>query len=164
MKTITKYQAFDGREFFDESECYKHEDISNQANEAISKLDKAPDMGCSFSNGMGYIQHEKLCFMLVRENLLEIAKLLTDHKWIQQAIDEGLSVDSSWPGRIIGELANKSLNDAWHRVSCTDDNFREWGQPYYKINPHKAEQVQLNQQGIDNNEHYKSNGSTKEKN
>jgi len=142
METITKYKAFDGKEFTNKDKCTEYEEQSNLALEVISCIHKAPD-SCDFANGSGYIQHEHKDVSIVRNELLELAKFYTDHKWIQQSIDDH-SVDTSWAGRIIGEYCNESLNKAWNRISCIDNQLREWGQPYYASHPNMGQQVKLN--------------------
>lgn len=39
---------------------------------------------------------------------------------------------------------NDHLYRLWNRVMATDDAFREWGQPYFALNPGKGKNKQLN--------------------
>ena len=143
METITKYKAFDGLEFTDAAECVKHEDNCAEAAHIMSLLPTRPD-GCDFSNGSGFLLHDEVTFLNARRSFCEFAKRYTDHKWLQDTIDKELEVDASWAGRIIGEVAPRTISQYWHRFSCTDGDLREWGQPYYALHPHEGTQEQLN--------------------
>ena len=143
MEIITKYRAFAGSEFSGEHECDVHEVNCNYANAIISELEDKPD-NCEFSNGGGYIQHDLNEVLRLRIEFLEFCKRYTDHKWIQETINGGFDVDSSWAGRIIGECAPNSIYKVWYRFSCIGKDGREWGQPYYVANPDKATDIRLN--------------------
>ena len=143
METITKYKAFDGKEFTDVEHCTEHEANCAEATRIMRLLPERPD-SCNFTNGSGFLRHDKKIFLAARKNFCEFAKRYTDHKWLQDTIDRGLEVDASWAGRIIGETAPSSIAKHWHRFMCTDAELREWGQAYYAIHPEKAKQKQLN--------------------
>ena len=142
MKAITKYIAYDGREFTNEAECVTHEYNVDLAKNIMVALGDKPD-GCDFANGHGYIRHYSPTANRARRDYLEFCKRYSDHKWIQQSIDDA-SIDTSWAGRIIGECAPPSISAMWNRFSCIDSEGREWGQAYYAANPEKGEQKQLN--------------------
>jgi len=145
METITKYKAFDGREFIDADECAKYEAVSERIINTVAQLGEQPELpGCGFANGDGYLQHEEETFMRVRNGLCEIAYEISPHRWFKETIEKGLEAHESWAGRIISEIGNRSLDKAWHRIACTDSQFREWGQPYYASHPEQAKQVRLN--------------------
>jgi len=145
MQIITKYQAFDGREFFYADECRKYENFAERVSLLMKPLGELPDLpACGFANGGGYVQHDGDTFLKVRNALLEIAKEQITHTWLQESIDNGMDVHSSYAGHIISGYGNRYLSSAWHRIACTDNQFREWGQPYYADNPSKAKQVCLN--------------------
>lgn len=143
METITKYKAFDGREFVDPTDCELHETNCKLAEVIMQPMPDKPE-GCGFSNGDGYLQHDKEVLLKVRNRFLEFARRYTDHKWVQQTIDKGFDADPSWAGRIIGECAPSTINKHWYRFMCIDNQCREWGQPYYATNPDKAKQIRLN--------------------
>lgn len=143
MKTLTKYQADDGTEFANEADCITHESLCAEVDALMNLLPQKPDLpGCAFENGGGYIQHDEATFLAVRKGLLEIANRISPHKWFDQSIADP-DIDPSWAGRIIGECC-PPVERAWRRIGCIDTRFREWGQPYYRTHPHKAEQIQLN--------------------
>ncbi len=143
MKTIIKYKAFDGLEFFDDVECELHETNCNLADSIMKALPEKID-SCDFSNGSGFIQHEKETLLKVRNRFLDFAKRYSDHKFIQQTIDKGFEADASWAGRIISECAPNTIYKHWSRFSCIDKSYREWGQAYFASNPKEGKQVRLN--------------------
>lgn len=144
MKTITKYVAYTGAEFTIEADCLDHEAKSKAVDAIVAQLVPRPKgPSCDFENGSGYIQQERETFFKVRRELLELAKTETTMKWIQQSIDDP-TAHPSWAARIISESTNGQLARAWHRISCTDKDFREWGQPFYANNPDQATHKKLN--------------------
>lgn len=144
MKQITKFKAYNGREFTSADECLDYEARCKKADAVIARLATASELpGCGFANGEGFLQHDPKTFLKVRSDLLKLAMAESDHKWIGQSLADP-TVDPSWAGRIIGEGCNEQLDAAWRRVSCTDKSFREWGQPYYASHPEQGKQKQLN--------------------
>ena len=138
MQTITKFKAIDGVEFTDKQECIKYELLIDRVNSIMNTLPKHPD-SCDFSNGIGYLQHDKTTLRNAKVSLLTICKEYIDHKWIQQSID-GDTVHPSWVGRLLGDYGIRPLERAWNRFQCIDSKYREWGQPYFAYNPEKATQ------------------------
>ena len=143
MEIITKYKAFDGVEFFDETECRLHEVNCDTARHIMSALPARPE-GCDFANGSGYIQHDKELLLKTRNRFLEFSKRYTTAKYIQQTIDMGFDAHPSWAGRVLREVLPRSICKHWYRFETIDEAFREWGQPYYANNPSEAKQVRLN--------------------
>ena len=146
MKEITKYQAYNGREFSDPDKCAVYENNCRCADFIISQLHPNPD-GSDFFNGGGYLQHDPAKVAMVRSELLALAAKETDHKWITKSINDS-TVDPSWAGGIISECCTENLYRAWIRISCIDAASREWGQPYYRQHPEEAQQVCLNQSAL----------------
>jgi hypothetical protein len=146
MKTITKFQAYNGTEFIDQTACLVYEVNCRRADDIISILPPKPNLpGCGFENGDGYLQHDREVFLKVRRLLLEQALVeFPDDKHLEQSLAED-DVHPSWAARIIGECCTKQLDRAWYRIYCTDKEFREWGQPYYALNPTEGKQVCLNE-------------------
>lgn len=145
MEVITKYKAVDGHEFRTEHECIAYEALIISTLAIMDQLPKKPkDDGCRFSNGHGYLQHDKETFDKVKKELLHLFATKVDHKWIQQSID-GENIHPSWVARIIGDYNLNPFHEAWYRIQCVDRNYREWGQPYFANTPeHNGEYVQLN--------------------
>lgn len=141
MKAITKFKAVDGKEFNSENECLDYENLIKKVNNIMKALPPLPkDEGCRFSNGEGFVQHDKTILRKVQINLLEEMKKHIDHKWIQETIDNE-NVHPSYVGRLIDDYGISPLNKAWYRFMCIDKLGREWGQPYFATNPDKAKQV-----------------------
>lgn len=136
METITKYIAYDGREFTSECLCMDYESKCRVADTIVSELGERPD-DCDYQNGQGCLQHERDTFLRVRRKLLEQAQIEHPHKWFTQSI-ENESVHPSWAYRIIDEACTGRLSKAWFRIVCTDGKFREWGQPYLRDHPEEA--------------------------
>jgi hypothetical protein len=144
MKIITKYQAYNGTEFTDQAECEAYEARSRRADDIIALLPPKPELpGCEFENGGGFLQHDRVTFLNVRRQLLELGKEEFQHSWFDQSLADE-SVHPSYVARLLGDGSNKQLERAWHRISCTDKQYREWGQPYYANNPDEGKQVCLN--------------------
>ena len=142
MRVVTKFKATDGVEFTTESDCLAYEDACGDIDTILGMLPEKPDT-CDFSNGSGYIQHSMDNFMKARNAYLEYVKIYTDHKWIQQSIDQGLDAHPSWVARI-SECFPGYIAKKWHRFQCVDNQLREWGQPYYANHPEDATALQLN--------------------
>lgn len=141
MEQITKYVAKDKSEHTDIDACLRRDADYDSFMKIIDGLPPRPPC-CEFDNGHGYIQHDATRFMRLRSEICEFSKRYTDHKWLQDTIDKGLEVHDSWAGRIIGECCPDFVYRlGWHRVSCTDKQFREWGQPYFANNPQEARSI-----------------------
>lgn len=141
MKAITKFKAVDGKEFNSENECLDYENLIKKVDNIMKALPPLPkDDGCNFSNGSGFVQHDKTILRKVKINLLEEMKKHIDHKWIQETIDND-EVHPSYVSRLIDDYGISPLNKAWYRFMCIDKLNREWGQPYFAANPDKAKQV-----------------------
>jgi len=144
MQQIAKFKAYTGREFNDADACLDYEARCEKADAVIARLEPKPKaLGCDFENGAGFIQHDPKVFAGVRADLLGLAMKESDHKWLKQSIDDP-AIYSSWAGRIIGECCNEQLQSAWYRISCTDDLFREWGQPYFARHQDEGKHICLN--------------------
>jgi len=138
MKTITKYQAEDGKEFTSIAECVEYDGIINNVKLIMADLPQRPDeTGCSFENGGGFIQHDKANLNRVRTNLLRQINKHIKHNWIDQAIEDE-SIHHSWVGRLVSDYSIPPFEKAWYRFMCIDNQGREWGQPYFASNPEKS--------------------------
>lgn len=140
METITKFKAIDGKTFNSQSECLDYENLINTINNIMKKLPALPNDSIDFTNGDGFIQHDKNILRSVQVNLLEVIKKYIKHNWVQQTIDDE-NVHPSYVGRLIDDYGLNPLNDAWYRFMCIDKFGREWGQPFYANNPDKGKQV-----------------------
>ena len=141
METITKYKADDGVEFFDKLDCIRHEEECVTAESIMSVLQ--PRQNDSDFDSDGYIQHDEATLLSVRNEYLEYCKRYTDHRWIQDTINGGFGIDTSYVARILDEsVAPRSVSRLWWRFGCIDKQFREWQQPYYvKNTPENAKLI-----------------------
>jgi hypothetical protein len=93
----------------------------------------------SFANGSGYIQHSpevvEKCQKLFLQYCYEVLKqdIFLEEKVHRQGI----------VGRYLNDCGN-NLYTYWHRFLCTDSEYREWGQPFFAINPDKGKKVCFN--------------------
>lgn len=142
MEIIRKFKAIDGVEFTDEQECIKYELLIDRVNSIMNTLPKHPD-SCDFANGNGYLQHDKTSLRNAKIAILTICKEYIDHQWIQQSIDDD-TVHPSWVGRLLSDYGIRPLDRAWNRFYCIDSELREWGQPYFALNPQKGTQNRIN--------------------
>lgn len=144
MKAITKYVSDDGREFTDEAKCVAYEVLCAKVAAIMSKLDPIPDLpSCGFANGGGYLQHDPVIAAEARIALLVLANEVMPHRWFAETIANP-DADSSWASRMIGEMSEPCLWKAWSRFGCMTKGFREYGQPYFRLNPSEAKNICLN--------------------
>lgn len=144
MRQIVKYKADDGVEFFSMADCVQHEGNVNAAALIMSTLPKRPTSP-AFSCGSGYVQHIQGELITVRNKFLEFSKVYCTHPWIDQGLeDDRPCIGHTGVARILSESLPKSVHVHWFRFVCIDKHFREWGQPYYALNPDKGMQVRLN--------------------
>lgn len=117
MRPLTVYVANDDSRFDTEGAAVAREELIAMCAEATAFLvPKPPNDGCAFFNGNGYRQQPTGS----REKLWAFLQ------------SQGVNRDCSGP---IGELL--------HRMHCIDLNDREWGQPYFALNPGKGKMVAL---------------------
>ncbi len=128
----------------------KHEALCDEIKAitcVIRKIDKNRT-GCEWDNGkLGYIQHDPKVIRKVKSLLLAIAKrYVGDHDWL-----DNVDADPSWAARIIDESScPKVVSDAWYKFYTIDNQGREWGQPFFRINPEKApNQNQIEEQYLE---------------
>lgn len=142
MKKISKYEADDGTEFDNEKECLDYENLIKKVDKIMSELPSLPkDDNCEFSNGGGFINHDKTILRKVQINILKEIKKYINHDWVQQTIDNE-NAHPSYVGRLIDEHYKiRPLGKAWYRFMCIDKFGREWGQVYFANNPEKGKQV-----------------------
>jgi hypothetical protein len=148
VKAITVYEAADGARFDKETECIAYEDLCLEVGSIMEKLKPRPDdAGCNFSNGTGFRQHSKESFLDAQRSLVKIARRFFNDKYSTPHFDHAeaavFPVGHTMVSRFINEGCPRPVDRAWHRLGCFDKQFREWGQPYYAMNPDKGEQVSL---------------------
>jgi hypothetical protein len=135
MKAVTKYQADDGRLFDSESAAIEHEFYLSEIEGIEKALPPRPDDGCKFENGDGYLQHtQESVDAFKREILMLAARRLKDPKLAEWAKKPQEVHGFSYVGRLLDDC-DRHLYGLWSRVMCMDEKNREWGQPYFALNP-----------------------------
>lgn len=139
MNKLTKYQAVDGREFKFLEDCLKYENdlhiISNIELELISRPDNT-----NFLNGGGYIQQKEssvVSAMIKTIKLLDIPEDIKD-KALQSPFKSRFGIIDRYLDDC--DLLHRKI---WYRFMCIDDQYREWGQPYFAMNPDKGNQRKI---------------------
>lgn len=140
MRTTIKYVANDGYEFNTERHCIEHENLLLKIEDAHRLLGKRPEEEeetCNFANGGGYVKHSKKEILAFKKALIALCK-----KHVGDEVFK-LPLNKIHPGgfasRVLSET-NLRLYEAWSRLCCIDEFDREWGQPFYALNPHKGTQ------------------------
>ena len=132
MKTITRYLAQDGSVFDTEKKCREYESLCKKVKKIMKPLGKLPlDKGCKFANGEGYIQHNPSVIEVAKSQLLALGK---EYLHIKEERSFGFA------GRCFDDYGVSAINDAHNRLSCCDENGREWGQQYFAVHPEKGKQ------------------------
>lgn len=142
MKIITKYKAIDGVEFDDQAECVNYEILIRDVDNVMSLLNPIPD-DTDFYSGKGYVQQDEKIFKRVKDNLLLLIYKKIKHDWIVKSLN-GYDIHHSYISRLLSDYGINPFINAWCRISCTDSQHREWGQPYYASNPERGENIKLN--------------------
>lgn len=145
MKTITKFVANDGTEFTDPKDCAAYDELIRDVAALAGPLGPDPHdrRGCAFSNGDGYVWHNPQVVRRVGIALLRKASETCGATWkarFNELADKYDEAHPSHAARWMDEVAPKPLAKAWARIYCIDKQGREWGQPYYCMNPGQATQ------------------------
>lgn len=137
MKTVSRYIADDGSEFATAESCQKYELLCAKVSALMSLLEPIPDLpSCSFANGAGYIKHNPAIAKQVKAGLLAAGNEIMSHKLFLDA-----DAHPSYAGRLIDDMSEKCLRNAWHRFMCMTPDFLEYGQPYFANHPSEAKDV-----------------------
>lgn len=147
---ITKWKAADGSEWSSQEKADERELLILAVQIAMKPLGDRPNLpNCGFDNGGGYVQHDPASVVRARLDLYEIAKgplgwWIKEQKEKHGQTDYSLAVEVhvSWHQRMLDGGCDP-LERAYGRICCIDDKYREWGQPFFGMNPDKGKQVQL---------------------
>ena len=150
MESITKYRAEDGSEWSTPEQAIEREKAIAEVRAAMTPLGEHPG-STAFTNGDGFIQHDKANVLKARFALYDLAKAgplkswIEDQKTIFGKTDYQMAVEvhPSWFQRMLDGGCDP-LYRAYCRILCIDDQCREWGQPYYAEHPHEAKMFQRN--------------------
>lgn len=137
MKTVTRFQAADGKVFDTEAACRAHEDLGLAILEAMAPMGKY-----RFLQANEYRQHTEEAFLQAKRNLLAIVR----KQWSVERLPVLLNPDDTiHPQSVVGRVLSDNpgpLYDAWYRLMCTgSDSFREFQQPYFVRNQHEVTQL-----------------------
>lgn len=142
MKQIIKYEAFDGAVFGTEDDCRAYELMAARINAAMRSLPTRPESN-DFANGDGYVQHDSASVHEAMVAVLNQAKNYSSHTSIPKSMEVGFPSRAGIVGRIIDDCCPRPINKAWYRFMCMDNDYREWGQPFFALNPDKGEQKRI---------------------
>ena len=137
MQTVTRYKANDGTEFTNAVDAVDRDALLIEIEKANAIMKRAVDDGCSFTNGHGYIQHTP---EEVNQFHIAVAVLIR-----LEYNDEHAQTFLKNPRGIIHRILDDPkcpLGRTMNRVFCIDDRYREWGQPFYAMNPDQGDQVE----------------------
>lgn len=145
MRDIQKFQAVDGKEFLSKIDCENHEKLIFRLTHITSSLYPLPD-GCDFLNGKGYLQYDIHYINNVKLKFLKLIEVTTEWNKLKEAVAaQRLNLYTfSILGRYLDDSDSVFYATYSRLFGNIDENGREWGQAYYKNNPDKAEQIQLN--------------------
>lgn len=149
MHKVTRYEAIDGAEFETEAACLKHEALIAECAAIVARLEPRANLpNCNYENGHGYVQQVPATVLSVQADLVKIARRYFTDKSSNAHFDFAETAAQpaglSMVGRFIDDGCPSPVNRAWRRICCMDAEFREWGQPYFAMNPERAEAVRLN--------------------
>lgn len=142
-KAITRYEANDGAVFDSLQKAEAHEAVVHEVSELAKLLVPRPD-SCDYSNGHGYLQQPPVRVLDYQRSLVKIARRFfpgADSAYTRHfdyAESATQPVGMTMTGRFIDDGCPRPVGRAWWRLMCMDNQFREWGQPYYALNPDKA--------------------------
>lgn len=135
MKTVTRYRADDGS-YWDTAEQAIHRDhLHLEIGDAMRPMgDRAKKYDRLLSMGHHYIQHTEEAVLAVKGALLRLCRReLSGHEVFSLPPEE--VHNRSIAGRIIDDSQCEPIRRAWWRLMCTDEEHREWEQPYYASHP-----------------------------
>ena len=143
MKKVERYESRDGVLWESEDKAEKHEAFLDEIDVIKQLLPPLPkDEGCHFANGHGYIQHTRESFNAYKVAILQLGGEICYAPMKEWANEPDSVANMGIAGRYFDD-GNHHLYRLWHRVMCTDGNYREWGQPYFALNPDKGEMKKI---------------------
>lgn len=149
---VEAYQSIDNSLWHSKTEAEIQDEKVSMYNKRKNEIDRimAPlgpvfryeerGQSCDFENGMGYVQHKIETILDIKRKLIKVGE--STLKWWyddQKATynTDFMQVHPSWFLRLL-DGSDISLEKAWSRLACIDNQGREWGQQYYANNPDKA--------------------------
>ncbi len=143
MKQVIRWQSEDGAIWRYKREAVARDSLIKSVAWFEKLLPPVKDTACKFANGGGFVQRDASVVEEAKERLLG----LTERKikwWFDEQREkfntDFKNVDPSWFLRML-EGSAPPIERAWSRLMCIDKQYREWGQPYYALNPTEGKQV-----------------------
>ena len=143
MEQIIKYKSADGVEFDDKGKCKSHEDLYYCVCQSMERIPKKPEE-TSFTNGKGYLQHEKTDVKRCMIEVLKVAQLYFNYDHMNDVLKDPFACRNGIVVRFISDCCPRFINSAWYRFICISDNYKEYGQPYYASHQDEASKTRLN--------------------
>ncbi|SFH98690.1 hypothetical protein [Planctomicrobium piriforme] len=133
MKTITLYEAADGSRFSTEEECRTYDKLDVSVFNAMAPLGEKPSIthGC-------WIQRDKTACQSAKSAMLVLIRQAYPNESVFKYPDADIH-PMGYAGRFLSECRFKCFDAAWSRLCCINwDNYREYDQAYFAMNPEKA--------------------------
>jgi hypothetical protein len=145
--TTTKYVTEDENQFDSPIDALKHELLLYRVNDALSQLPPRPK-SMEFSNGKGYILHNRYVAMNAYLQLVGIARDYIGEEMREVESRPGFKgwgiETAEWFDFHFSRVGdNPTLSHAFYRFRAMDSSFREWGQIYFALNPNEGLNVRL---------------------
>jgi hypothetical protein len=137
MKTIQMYEANDGSVHDTPEAANRIDVIHDQCKYILDNLLPQIPEGCSFANGSGYLQCDSKKIERAKNELLRMANVYFKPQG-------SFTTFNGLVGRYISDGGPKLMNEVYNYLNCIDDQYRMWGQPYFRFHPDQAKMVRLN--------------------
>lgn len=128
---VIRFQAKDGTEWTNLQDAKKREKLINDVNKIMKLIPKV-----NIKIGKEFYQHQPKDVLAVQSALAILAQTILG-KGVKKDVDQILIATKpmgrySWLGRYLSDTSEAApIDRAWGRLSCIDEEFREWEQPYY---------------------------------
>lgn len=132
MKERTVFVTDDGREFQSRSQAEKHQKLL----ERLQQIETLPPRRRDIAHGK-WIQHPVEQYRKWRMALVKMTK-----EYFPDTYPDADPMEihpHSYMGRVVDDSGPDPLRKQWQRLACTTDDGREFDQPYFALNPDKAE-------------------------
>jgi len=121
----TVYEC-EGRDFYTLEKAQDYNTLCNQVRDVMSMLKPRPD-GNDYENGKGYVQQEQSVVDSAWQALIHIGRVRYNSPTLGR-----------FAQRYADDSGDKCLSHAFWRLNCICKQNREFGQPYYALNPWAA--------------------------
>lgn len=133
MKKVTRYQSDDGFLFETEETALNRDILLDEASVALLHLESPPG-SCD-----GFVQQKGSSVLLCRETAVELSeKECPSPIWRNQLPEK---IDALAVSRYLDSTS--VAMKLWSRLTCIDEAYREWSQPFFVFNPEKRIMIEL---------------------